>query len=53
MDDTSQDLVPTLDAWHIQSEPWLYGVSGDGTIVSRMDGGFDRAEIRSVLQKLL
>lgn len=52
-DDTSQDLVPTLDAWHLQSEPWLFGVSGDGTILTRLDGGFDRSEIRAALQTLL
>ena len=52
-DDTSQDLVPTLDAWHLQSEPWLYCVNADGTIVTRLDGGFDRSEIRAALQKVV
>lgn len=52
-DDTSQDLVPTLDTWHLQSEPWLFCVSGDGTILTRLDGGFDRSEIRAALQTLL
>jgi hypothetical protein len=46
------DLSPTVEAWRIQTEPWLYTVDGDGTIVGRIDGAFGRDEIVSQLDAL-
>jgi hypothetical protein len=46
---TGTDLVPTLDAWELQSEPWLFGVRGDGTVAGRVNGAFDAAEVRRLL----
>jgi hypothetical protein len=50
---TGTALVPTLDAWKIQSEPWLFGVDGAGTIQSRIDGAFGGDEMRSLLDALV
>ena len=52
-DDVSTDLVPTLEAWTLQSEPWLFCLDGNGTVVSRLDGGFDKSAVRTAVQTLL
>lgn len=50
--DSTQELVPTLEAWRLLSEPWLYGVDGAGTITERIGGAFDRSQVRELLQRL-
>jgi hypothetical protein len=50
---TGTALVPTLDAWKIQSEPWLFGVDGAGTIQSRIDGAFGGTEMKTLLDALV
>jgi hypothetical protein len=50
---TGTALVPTLDAWHIESEPWLFGVDGAGTIQSRIDGAFGGTEMKALLDALV
>ncbi len=50
---TGTDLVPTLDAWQIQSEPWLFGVDAAGTIQSRIDGAFGGTEMKALLDALV
>jgi hypothetical protein len=47
------DLVPTVKAWGIQTEPWLFGIDGSGTVVSRLDGAFGHDEQQQLLQGLL
>jgi hypothetical protein len=49
---TGNDLVPTLAAWGIQTEPWLFGIDAHGTVVSRLDGAFGADEQQPVLQEL-
>lgn len=43
---------PTVTAWNLPSEPWLYTVDGAGTIVGRLDGAFGRDEIVEHLDEL-
>jgi hypothetical protein len=43
---------PTVAAWNLPSEPWLYTVDGAGTIVGRLDGAFGRDEIVEQLDVL-
>jgi len=50
---TGTALVPTLDAWHIESEPWLFGVDSAGTIQSRIDGAFGGTEMKALLDALV
>jgi hypothetical protein len=50
---TGTALVPTLDAWHIESEPWLFGVDATGTIQSRIDGAFGGTEMKALLDALV
>jgi len=49
---TGATLAPTVAAWGIESEPWLYTVDGTGTIVGRLDGAFGREEIVAQLDDL-
>ncbi|MCU1459421.1 MAG: hypothetical protein JWL73_3513 [Actinomycetia bacterium] len=46
------DLSPTVNAWGLESEPWLFGIDPAGKIISRLDGAFDRGEIRNLLTAL-
>ena len=43
---TGTALVPTLDAWHIASEPWLFGIdaAGDHPVADRRRVRWDRDE---------
>jgi hypothetical protein len=50
---TGTALVPTLAAWGIETEPWLFGVDGSGTIKSRIDGAFGTIEMRALLDALV
>lgn len=43
---------PTVEAWGLPSEPWLYPIDGAGTIVGRLDGAFGGDEMRAQLQAL-
>jgi hypothetical protein len=47
------DLSPTVEAWGLPSEPWLYTLDAAGTIVGRLDGAFGRDEIRAQLHALV
>jgi hypothetical protein len=46
------ELVPTLSAWGFGSEPWLFGVRGDGTVAARLNGAFGAGEVRQVLDTI-
>ena len=50
---TGTALVPTVEAWHLPSEPWLFGISGDGTVQSRIDGAFGGTEMKALLDALV
>ena len=50
---TGTALVPTVEAWHLPSEPWLFGISGDGTVQSRIDGAFGGTEMKALLDSLV
>lgn len=46
------DKAPTVAAWGIPSEPWLFTVDGSGTIVGRIDGAFGGNEMKFQLDAL-
>jgi hypothetical protein len=50
---TGTALVPTVEAWHLPSEPWLFGISGDGIVQSRIDGAFGGTEMKALLDALV
>ena len=45
-------LVPTVEAWGLDSEPWLFTVGADGTVQERLDGAFATDEIRGLLDRV-
>lgn len=51
--DKGAALVPTVESWKLDSEPWLFGVDGAGTIVSTLGGAFDRTDIKDLLDQLV
>lgn len=46
-------LSPTVEAWGLPSEPWLYTVDATGTIRSRLDGAFSTNEVTAALDALV
>ncbi|MEI8000838.1 MAG: thioredoxin family protein [Actinomycetes bacterium] len=46
-------LSPTVQAWGLPSEPWIYTIDGDGTIVGRLDGAISKPEITALLDHLV
>jgi hypothetical protein len=50
---TGAALVPTVEAWRLPSEPWLFGIDGNGTVQSRIDGAFGGTEMKALLDALV
>jgi hypothetical protein len=49
----TNETSPTVTAWNLPSEPWLFGVDPTGKIVNRLDGAFGQDEMRQVLEQLV
>ena len=49
----SDALIPAVEAWGLQSEPWLFGVNNAGVITQRLDGAFATSEVTALLNGLL
>jgi hypothetical protein len=45
-------VVPTVDAWGLPGEPWLFAVDAGGTVAARLDGAFGTDEQEQLLQQL-
>jgi hypothetical protein len=50
---TGTQLVPTVEAWHLPSEPWLFAIDAHGTVQSHIDGAFGGTEMKTVLDALV
>lgn len=50
----SQEVVAAVgpEGWGLPSEPWMYSIAGDGSIVRRMDGAFGASEMRAMYEEL-
>lgn len=48
----STDLVPTVEAWGLPGEPFLYGIDPTGQITARIDGAMGTDEMRALLDGL-
>jgi hypothetical protein len=44
---------PTVTAWKLPSEPWLFTVDGSGTVVNRIDTAMGTREIQAALDQLV
>jgi hypothetical protein len=49
----SEKVAPTVAAWNLPSEPFLFGVDAAGTITGRLDGAFAQDEMRALLDQLV
>lgn len=52
-DEERAGLSDAMVAWHLQSEPWLFLIDGQGKIVARFEGGITKEELDPALQKLI
>jgi hypothetical protein len=52
LNNRTQEVSPTVDAWGLPSEPWLFGVDAAGAITARLDGAMGQEEMRAVLDSL-
>jgi len=50
---TDSTLAPTVAAWNLPSEPWLYGIDGGGAITARLDTAFGKPEMVQLLDGLV
>ncbi|MFA5882642.1 MAG: hypothetical protein WDA60_02205 [Acidimicrobiia bacterium] len=44
---------PTVTAWNLPSEPWLFTIGADGVIRERLDGAMATNEIQAALDRLV
>ncbi len=50
---TNARLSPTVEAWGLPSEPWLYGIDAAGTITARLDTAFGKTEMLGLFDGLV
>ena len=49
----AQRVSPTAEEWHLQSEPWIFVVDGQGIIRAKFEGLTTAREIAVALQQIL
>lgn len=50
--ETSSETLDAVTDWNLATEPWMFGVTSEGKIDSRLDGAFDKSEIEELFAKL-
>jgi hypothetical protein len=45
--------APTVKAWGLPSEPWMFTIDGNGVIKTRLDGAIAETEIKAALDNLV
>lgn len=51
-DTSGKTLAPAVQAYHLESEPFLFLAGADGVVRERLDNAFDRAEVKTALERL-
>src|SRR6266850_2469612 len=46
-------IFPTVEEWHLRSEPWVFVVDGQGIIRAKFEGLVSMSELDSALQQVL
>jgi hypothetical protein len=46
-------LVPAVEAYHLEGEPFLFLAGADGVVRERLDNAYDRGELRGALDRLV
>ena len=49
---SGKTMAPAVDAYHLESEPFLFLSRPDGTVFDRLDNAVDPAEMRDTLHRL-
>ena len=52
-DTSGKTLAPAVQAYHLESEPFLFLADADGVVRERLDNAFDRAEVKAALEGLV
>src|SRR6266851_552035 len=52
-DFATQRVLPTVEEWHLHSEPWIFVVDGKGIIRAKFEGLTTTREIAVALQQIL
>jgi hypothetical protein len=52
-DTSGKTLAPAVQAYHLESEPFLFLAGADGVVRERLDNAFDRAEAKAALERLV
>jgi len=47
-----QQVFPTVDEWHLETEPWIFVVDGQGIIRAKFEGLVTVQELENALQQL-
>lgn len=50
---TGNGLAPAVQAYRLESEPFLFLAGGDGVVRERIDNAFDRTEVAAALGRLV
>lgn len=51
--DQAQQVVQAVRDWHLPSEPWLFTINREGTIVDRLEGPVVREELPPLVERLV
>jgi hypothetical protein len=50
---TAENASPGFKAWHLETEPWVFVIDGNGSVRARFEGPVVAAQIDAALQPLL
>jgi len=48
----TKELMPAVEEWHLQSEPWFFVVDRDGNVAAKFEGPTTLEELDAALQKV-
>lgn len=51
-DPSNLEVVPAVEEWGLRSEPWVFVVSPDGSVVAKYEGVVGADELRAELERL-
>jgi hypothetical protein len=51
--DQGQQVVQAVTDWHLPSEPWIFMIGSDGTVVDRLEGPAVPEELPPLVERLL
>ena len=51
-DNQAQEFAPAVAAFGIETEPWVFAAEPGGAVAARLDGAFDRTEVRGLIESV-